>query len=70
MTDNQPSPKPKREPGKTGSQRQLEYVARMRAKGYNQILGLWVPNAIKDECRELVKNHVAAWESKQIPNQF
>lgn len=62
-----PTPRP---PGKTGTQRQTEYVARMRAKGYNQILGLWVPNAIKDECRELVKNHVAAWESKQIPTQF
>jgi hypothetical protein len=61
---------PSRPPRKTGSQRQLDYVARMRAKGYNQLLGLWVPNAIKDECRELVKNHVAQWESKQIPTSF
>jgi hypothetical protein len=61
---------PTRPPRKTGSQRQLDYVARMRAKGYNQLLGLWVPNAIKDECREIVKNHVAAWESKQIPTSF
>jgi hypothetical protein len=55
---------------KTGSQRQLDYVARMREKGYCQIMGLWVPSAIKDECRELVKNHVAQWESKQIPTSF
>lgn len=59
------TPKTPREPSKTGSQRQTEYVARMRAKGYNQILGLWVPNAIKDECRELVKAHVAQWEAAQ-----
>jgi hypothetical protein len=37
----------------------------MRSKGYNQLLGLWVPNAIKDECRDLVKNYVAEFESKQ-----
>jgi len=42
----------------------------MREKGYCQIMGLWVPSAIKDECRELVKNHVAQWESKQIPTSF
>jgi hypothetical protein len=63
MTDKQT---PTRPPRKTGSQRQLDYVARMRAKGYNQLLGLWVPNVIKDECRELVKNHVAQWESNSF----
>jgi hypothetical protein len=56
-----------KQPRKTGSQRQQDYVVRMREKGYNQLLGLWVPNVIKDECREIVKNHVAEWESKQIP---
>jgi len=34
----------------------------MRAKGYSMLLGLWVPNAIKDECRELVKARVAQYE--------
>lgn len=62
-----PTPRP---PRKTGSQRQMDYVARMREKGYSQLLGLWVPSSIKDECRELVKNHVAQWESKQIPTSF
>lgn len=59
-----------RGPRKTGSQRQQDYVARMREKNYNQLLGLWVPNVIKDECREIVKNHVAEWESKQVPTTF
>lgn len=59
-----------RSPVKTGSQRQTEYVARMRDKGYTQLLGLWVPAVIKDECRQLVKNHIAEWESKQIPSSF
>ena len=63
-------PKEPKLPRKTGSQRQTEYVARMRAKGYNQLLGMWVPNEIKDECRQIVKNHVAEWESKQIPATF
>ena len=63
MTEPTETPTPKVR--KTGSQRQLDYVARMRSKGYNQLLGLWVPNAIKDECRDLVKNYVAEFESKQ-----
>jgi len=67
MSQSTPAPRP---PIKTGTQRQTEYTARMRAKGYSMLLGLWVPNAIKDECRELVKNHVAGWESKQIPTSF
>lgn len=59
MPQSTPAPRP---PIKTGSQRQTEYTARMRAKGYSMLLGLWVPNAIKDECRELVKVRVAQYE--------
>lgn len=59
MPQSTPAPRP---PIKTGSQRQTEYTQRMRAKGYSMLLGLWVPNAIKDECRELVKARVAQYE--------
>lgn len=67
MTTETPKPPKLR---KTGSQRQLDYVARMKTKGYCQLMGLWVPTAIKDQCRELVKNHVSDWESNQIPATF
>ena len=48
---------------KTASQRQREFVSRKVAAGYVALSSLFVPRAIADECRQLVKDHVAEWEA-------
>ena len=46
----------------TGAQRQKEYVARLKDKGYVLLTSMFVPQAILDECRALVKKRVAKFE--------
>lgn len=57
-----PSEKPQ---PKSNSNRQREYVARLKEQGYVNLSSVYVPKAISEECRVLVRNHVAEWESKQ-----
>lgn len=45
--------------------RQAEYVGRLKDAGLVNLSSVYVPKAIAPECRELVRNHVAEWESKQ-----
>lgn len=52
-------------PLKANSQRQKDYVSRMREAGHVSLSSVFVPRVIANECRELVRNHVANWESKQ-----
>lgn len=49
-------------PTTPGSKRQLEYVARLKAKGYAQVTSLYVPRALIPEIREMVAKRVAKWE--------
>lgn len=49
--------------------RQSAYIARKREAGYVPLSSVFVPKAIADECREIVRNHVAEYESK-LANQF
>lgn len=50
---------------KAASRRQKEYTMRLREQGYAVLSGLYVPAAIRAECRALVKKHVAKWEKAQ-----
>ena len=45
--------------------RQTDYVARLKEQGLVNLSSVYVPKVIAPECRELVRNHVADWESKQ-----
>lgn len=45
--------------------RQTDYVARLKDAGMVSLSSVYVPKVIAPECRELVRNHVAEWESKQ-----
>ena len=49
---------------KTASQRQREFVQRKLESGYIILSSLYVPKAIADDCRKLVKDHVAKWEAE------
>ena len=51
-------------PKKTASQRQREFVQRKLEAGYIVLSSLYVPKAIADECRKLVKDHVEKWEAE------
>lgn len=61
-----PAPKPPKQL-KSASQRQTDYVARLKAKGYVQLYGIFVPALARDEIREGVKKLVADWETKNVP---
>ena len=58
MQRKQPTPK------KTASQRQREFIQRKLDAGYTMLSSLYVPKAIADDCRKLVKDHVAKWEAE------
>ena len=47
------------------AKRQKDYVERLKKAGYVALSGLYVPKVIRDECREIVKARVAAWEAHQ-----
>lgn len=49
-------------PTTPGSKRQLEYVARLKAKGYAQVTSLYVPRVLIPEIREMVQKRIAKWE--------
>ena len=49
-------------PTTPGSKRQLEYVARLKAKGYAQVTSLYVPRVLIPEIREWVAKRVAKFE--------
>lgn len=49
----------------SASKRQSEFVARKKAAGYVALSSVYVPKVIVPECREVLKNFVADWESKQ-----
>lgn len=58
-----PVPKPPK-PLKSASQRQGEYVQRLKAKGYVALSGVFVPAAARPEVREAIKAFVAEWEAR------
>lgn len=58
-----PVPKPPKQL-KSASQRQGEYVQRLKAKGYVQLSGVFVPAAARLEVREAIKAFVAEWEAR------
>ena len=58
-----PVPKPPKQL-KSASQRQGEYVQRLKAKGYVQLAGVFVPAAARLEVREAIKAFVAEWEAR------
>jgi tRNA G26 N,N-dimethylase Trm1 len=47
------------------SKRQKDYVDRLKEKGYVVLSSIYVPAAIRTECRELVKKRVAKFEKEQ-----
>ena len=53
----------------SASERQKKFVEKKRAMGYAPLTAVFVPNAIKDECRRVVVEFVKDWESKQA-NEF
>lgn len=58
--------KPEAAPAKSdASKRQKAYVDRMKDKGYVILSSIYVPAAIRDECRELVKKRIAKFEKEQ-----
>lgn len=58
-----PVPKPPKQL-KSASQRQGEYVQRLKAKGYVQLSGVFVPAAARAEAREALRKFVAEWEAR------
>lgn len=58
MKANNPPQAPKKS-------RQTEYVGRMKEAGMVALSSVYVPKVIAPECRELVRNYVANWESNQ-----
>lgn len=56
-------------PNPNKQSRQSAYIARKRDAGYAPLSSVFVPKAIADECREMIRNHVAEYESK-LANQF
>ena len=51
---------------KTASQRQGEYVQRLKEKGYVPLSGVFVPALARAEIREVIKKFVADWEARNI----
>lgn len=51
-------------PKKTAGQRQREFVQRKLEAGYVVLSSIYVPKAIADDCRKLVKDHVTKWEAE------
>jgi len=49
---------------KTGSQRQLEYVARLKERGYVRLTAVFIPKVLLGEVRALIKKRVAKWEKE------
>ena len=47
------------------SKRQKAYVDRLKGKGYVVLSGMYVPAAIRTQCREAVKKMVAKFEKEQ-----
>ena len=45
--------------------RQADYVSRLKDAGLVNLSSVYVPKVIVVECREIVRNHVVEWESKQ-----
>jgi hypothetical protein len=45
-----------------GSRRQMEYVARLQAKGYARLTAVFVPKSLIPEIRQMIKDRVAIWE--------
>ena len=45
--------------------RQADYVSRLKDAGMVSLSSVYVPKVIAAECREIVRNHVAEWESNQ-----
>jgi hypothetical protein len=60
-----PVPAPPK-PLKTASQRQGEYVQRLKAKGYVPLSGVFVPAQARAEVREAIKKFVADWEARNV----
>ncbi len=44
------------------SRRQMEYVARLQAKGYARLTAVFVPKSLIPEIRQMIKDRVVAWE--------
>jgi hypothetical protein len=44
------------------SRRQMEYVARLEAKGYSRLTAVFIPKSLIPEIRQMIKDRVAAWE--------
>lgn len=53
-------------PLKTASQRQGEYVQRLKDKGYVALSGVFVPALARAEVREAIKVFVAEWEARNV----
>ena len=44
------------------SRRQMEYVARLEAKGYSRLTAVFIPKSLIPEIRQMIKDRVATWE--------
>jgi hypothetical protein len=51
---------------KTASQRQSEYVQRLKDKGYVPLSGVFVPADARAQVRDLIKKFVSDWEAGNI----
>lgn len=60
-----PAPTPPK-PLKTASQRQGEYVQRLKDKGYVPLSGVFVPAQARAEVRAAIKKFVADWEARNV----
>lgn len=49
-------------PTTPASKRQMEYVARLEAKGYARLTAVFLPKALIPEIREMIKKRVAKFE--------
>jgi len=45
------------------SRRQMEYVARLEAKGYARLTAVFIPKSLIPEVRQMIKDRVAIWEN-------
>lgn len=67
MAKQQTTPVPTHpKPLKTASQRQGEYVQRLKDKGYVPLSGVFVPAQARAEVRAAIKKFVADWEARNI----
>jgi hypothetical protein len=53
-------------PQTPGSKRQMEYVARLEAKGYSRLTAVFVPRVLIPEIREMIKKRVKKWEKETL----